>query len=46
MQIPDDDSKDPTEGAGFTNANYYGIAGLIIGVGSVAFMFALADGFA
>ena len=46
MQIPDDDSKDPTEGAGITNANYYGIAGLIIGVGLVAFMFALADGFA
>ena len=46
MQIPDDDSKDPIEGAGVTNANYYGIAGLIIGVGSVAFMFALADGFA
>ena len=32
--------------AGFTNANYYSIVGLIIGVGSVAFMFALADGFA
>ena len=46
MQIPDDDSKDPTEGPGVTNANYYGIAGLIIGFGLVAFMFALVDGFA
>ena len=49
MQIPNDDSKKPAEGAGVTDANYYGIAsgiaGLIIGFGLIAFMFALADGF-
>ena len=50
MQVPDEDSKDPAEGAGVTDANYYGIctgvAGLLIGFGLIAFMFALADGFA
>lgn len=50
MQHPGQDPHKDPKGEAVHDSNYYGaatgVAGLLIGLGLIAFMFALADGFA